>query len=84
MPKLGGSFFMVSVGDDPRLTVSGRRTLEVSWLGYWLPRLHKSGFFPPGRPAIQQLIDEIADLIRPACWRRRREKGSACTHEASG
>ena len=54
----------VRVGDDPRLTLSGRRTLEVYWLGYWLPRLHKSGFFPPGRPAIQQLIDEIADLIR--------------------
>ena len=53
----------VSVGDDPRLTLSGRRTLEVYWLGYWLPRLHKSGFFPPGRPAIQQLIEEIAGLI---------------------
>ena len=54
----------VSVGDNPRLTLSGRRTLEVFWLGYWLTRLHKSGFFPPGRPAILQLIDEIADLIR--------------------
>lgn len=32
--------------------------------GYCLPRLHKSGFFPRGRPAIQQLIEEIADLIR--------------------
>ena len=54
----------VRVGDDPRLTLSGRRTLEVYWLGYWLTRLHKSGFFPPGRPAIQQLIDEIAAPIR--------------------
>jgi NADPH2:quinone reductase len=54
----------ISVGDDPRLTLSGRRTLEVYWLGYWLPRLNKSGFFAPNRPAIPQLIDEIADLIR--------------------
>jgi NADPH:quinone reductase-like Zn-dependent oxidoreductase len=54
----------ISVGDDPRLTLSGRRTLEVYWLGYWLPRLDKSGFFAPDRPAIPQLIDEIVDLIR--------------------
>ena len=54
----------ITVGDDPRLTLSGRRTLEVYWLGYWLPRLDKSGFFAPERPAIPQLIDEIADLIR--------------------
>uniref|UniRef100_UPI003F98EC3C hypothetical protein n=1 Tax=Mycobacterium sp. TaxID=1785 RepID=UPI003F98EC3C len=31
---------------------------------YWLPRLDKSGFFAPGRPAISQLIDEIVDLVR--------------------
>ena len=54
----------VSVGDDPRLTLSGRRTLEVFWLGYWLPRLSRTGFFPTDRPAIHQLIDEIATLIR--------------------
>jgi NADPH:quinone reductase len=54
----------ISVGDDPRLTLSGRRTLEVYWLGYWLPRLDKSGFFAAHRPAIPQLIDEIVDLIR--------------------
>ncbi len=54
----------ITVGDDPRLTLSGRRTVEVYWLGYWLTRLQKSGFFPPGRPAIQQLIEEIAGLIR--------------------
>ena len=54
----------VSVGDDPRLTLSGRRRLEVFWLGYWLQRLNQAGFFPPGRPAIRQLIDEIAQLIR--------------------
>jgi NADPH:quinone reductase len=54
----------IIVGDDPRLTLSGRRTLEVYWLGYWLPRLDNSGFFAPDRPAIPQLIDEIIDLIR--------------------
>jgi NADPH:quinone reductase-like Zn-dependent oxidoreductase len=54
----------ISVGDDPRLTLSGRRTLEVYWLGYWLPRLDKSGFFAPDRAAMPQLIDEIVDLIR--------------------
>ena len=54
----------IIVGDDPRLTLSGRRTLEVYWLGYWLPRLDQSGFFAPDRPAIPQLIDEIVALIR--------------------
>ena len=54
----------ISVGDDPRLTLSGRRTLEVYWLGYWLPRLDKSGFFAADRPALPQLIDECLDLIR--------------------
>jgi len=54
----------IIVGDDPRLTLSGRRTLEVYWLGYWLPRLDNSGFFSPDRPAIPQLIDEIVELIR--------------------
>lgn len=50
----------ISVGDDPRLTLSGRRILEVYWLGYWLPRLDNSGFFPADRPAIPELIDEVA------------------------
>jgi NADPH:quinone reductase-like Zn-dependent oxidoreductase len=54
----------INVGDDPRLTLSGRRILEVYWLGYWLLRLDKSGFFAPDRPAIPQLIDEIVELIR--------------------
>jgi NADPH:quinone reductase-like Zn-dependent oxidoreductase len=54
----------VSIGDDPRLTLSGRRTLEVFWLGYWLPRLNQAGFFPSDRPAIRQLIEEIAQLVR--------------------
>src|SRR5271169_582243 len=54
----------ISVGDDPRLTLSGRRTLEVYWLGYWLSRLDKSGFFAADRPALPQLIDECLELIR--------------------
>ena len=54
----------ISVGDDPRLPLSGRRPLEVYWLGYWLPRLDESGFFATDRPAISQLIDEIVELIR--------------------
>jgi NADPH:quinone reductase-like Zn-dependent oxidoreductase len=54
----------IRVGEDPRFTLSGRRTLEVYWLGYWLPRLDDSGFYPSGAPAMVQLIDEIADLIR--------------------
>src|SRR5271154_958250 len=54
----------IRVGEDPRFTLSGRRTLGVYWLGYWLPRLDDSGFYPSGAPAMVQLIDEIADLIR--------------------
>jgi NADPH:quinone reductase len=54
----------ISVGDDPRLTLSGRRILEVYWLGYWLPRLDNSGFFVADRPALPQLIDECLELIR--------------------
>jgi NADPH2:quinone reductase len=54
----------ICVGEDPRFTLSGRRTLEVYWLGYWLPRLDDSGFYPGGAPAMVQLINEIADLMR--------------------
>jgi NADPH:quinone reductase-like Zn-dependent oxidoreductase len=54
----------IRVGGDPRFTLSGRRTLEVYWLGYWLPRLEDSGFYPSGAPAVAQLIDEIAELMR--------------------
>jgi NADPH:quinone reductase-like Zn-dependent oxidoreductase len=54
----------IRVGEDPRFTLSGRRTLEVYWLGYWLPRLDDSGFFPGTTPAVLQLFDEIADLVR--------------------
>jgi NADPH:quinone reductase len=53
----------IRVGEDPRITLSGRRALEVYWLGYWLPRLDDSGFYPSGSPAMVQLIDEIADLM---------------------
>jgi NADPH2:quinone reductase len=54
----------VRVGEDPRFTLSGRRTLEVYWLGYWLPHLDDSGFFPQGSSAVAQLVEEIADLVR--------------------
>ncbi len=54
----------IRVGDDPRFTLSGRRTLEVYWLGYWIPRLDESGFYPSGTPATAQLMDEVAGLIR--------------------
>jgi NADPH:quinone reductase len=54
----------IRVGEDPRFTLSGRRTLEVYWLGYWLTRLDDSGFYPSGAPAMVQLVDEIADLMR--------------------
>lgn len=54
----------IRVGEDPRFTLSGRRTLEVFWLGYWLPRLNESGLYPEGPPALRQLVDEVADLIR--------------------
>ena len=59
----------IRVGDDPRLILSGRRVLEVFWLGFWLPRLNESGFFRSGRPAIPQLIDEIIELIRDGILR---------------
>jgi len=41
-----------------------RPTPEVYWLGYWLPRLDDSGFFPAGTAAFLQLFDETADLVR--------------------
>jgi hypothetical protein len=54
----------VRVGEDPRDVLSGRRTLEVFWLGYWLPRLEHSGFYPPGTPAGVQLVNDIEALMR--------------------
>ncbi|HWE07890.1 MAG TPA: zinc-dependent alcohol dehydrogenase family protein [Solirubrobacteraceae bacterium] len=54
----------VRVGEDPRDILSGRRTVEVYWLGYWLPRLDESGFYPPGMPARLQLANEIEALMR--------------------
>ena len=53
----------IRVGEDPRDILSGRRVLEVFWLGYWLAHLDESGFYPEGAPAISQLIDEVAQLI---------------------
>jgi NADPH:quinone reductase-like Zn-dependent oxidoreductase len=54
----------VRVGEDPRDILSGRRTLEVFWLGYWLPRLDESGFYSRGTPAGVQLVNDIEALMR--------------------
>jgi hypothetical protein len=54
----------IRMGEDPRDILSGRRTLEVYWLGYWLPRLDESGFYPRGTPAGVQLAQEIEVLMR--------------------
>jgi NADPH:quinone reductase-like Zn-dependent oxidoreductase len=54
----------IRIGEDPRDILSGRRRLEVFWLGYWLPRLDESGFYAPGTPAGSQLAQEIEALMR--------------------
>jgi NADPH2:quinone reductase len=54
----------IRVGEDPRHILSGRRTVEVFWLGYWLPKLDESGFYPAGTPAGLQLVQDIAALMR--------------------
>jgi NADPH:quinone reductase-like Zn-dependent oxidoreductase len=54
----------IRIGDDPRDILSGRRRLEVFWLGYWLPRLDDSGFYPTGTPAGSQLAKDIEALMR--------------------
>jgi NADPH:quinone reductase-like Zn-dependent oxidoreductase len=54
----------IRMGEDPRHILSGRRILEVYWLGYWLPRLDAAGFYPAGTPARLQLANEIAALVR--------------------
>jgi NADPH:quinone reductase-like Zn-dependent oxidoreductase len=54
----------IRVGDNPRHILSGRRRLEVFWLGYWLPRLDEAGLYPPGRPAQLQLAEDIEALMR--------------------
>jgi NADPH:quinone reductase-like Zn-dependent oxidoreductase len=54
----------IRIGEDPRDILSGRRRVEVFWLGYWLPRLDESGFYAPGTPAGSQLAQEIEALIR--------------------
>lgn len=46
----------ILVGDDPRYILSGRRVLEVFWLGYWLPRFDEA--------ERRQLMQDVADLIR--------------------
>ena len=54
----------IRMGEDPRHILSGRRILEVFWLGYWLPRLEESGFYPPQAPARFQLAQDIEALMR--------------------
>jgi NADPH2:quinone reductase len=54
----------IRVGGDPRDILSGRRTVEVFWLGYWLPKLDESGFYAPGTPAGLQLVQDIETLMR--------------------
>ena len=46
----------IRMGEDPRYILSGRRVLEVYWLGYWLPRLEEA--------ARHQLAEDIATLVR--------------------
>jgi NADPH:quinone reductase-like Zn-dependent oxidoreductase len=54
----------IRMGEDPRHILSGRRILEVFWLGYWLPRLDDSGFYPAGTSAASQLGQDIEALMR--------------------
>jgi NADPH:quinone reductase len=44
------------VGDDPRYILSGRRVVEVFWLGYWLATL--------GTEQRRRLVDEVTALMR--------------------
>jgi NADPH:quinone reductase len=46
----------IRVGEDPRYILSGRRVLEVFWLGYWLSRLEET--------ARRQLAEDVVALIR--------------------
>ncbi|MFE4413301.1 zinc-dependent alcohol dehydrogenase family protein [Streptomyces sp. NPDC056821] len=46
----------IRVGEDPRYILAGRRTLEVYWLGYWLPRLTDA--------ERRQLREDIVTLMR--------------------
>ena len=46
----------IRVGADPRYILSGRRMLEVYWLGYWLRRLDET--------ARRQLMQDIVALLR--------------------
>ena len=46
----------MQIGGDPRYILSGRRILEVYWLGYWLPRMDDA--------ARRQVVQDIVDLMR--------------------
>ncbi len=54
----------IRIGEDPRAIISGNRTLEVFWLGYWAPRLDQTGWYAADTPAQFQLIKEIEELMR--------------------
>ena len=54
----------IRIGADPRDIISGGRKLEVFWLGYWVPRLDRTGWYPAGTPAQVQLVKEIEELMR--------------------
>jgi NADPH:quinone reductase-like Zn-dependent oxidoreductase len=74
----------IRVGADPRFILAGHRILEVYWLGYWLPKLGKSGR--------RQLVQDIVTLMRegvlvtsPGRTYPLEEIGTAVTQaEASG
>lgn len=46
----------IRIGEDPRYILAGRRSLEVFWLGYWLPRLDDA--------ARLKLAQDIVALMR--------------------
>jgi hypothetical protein len=46
----------IRVGADRRLILSGRRILEVFWLGYWFPKLDET--------ARHQLVEDVVALMR--------------------
>lgn len=54
----------IRIGQDPRDILSGNRTLEVFWLGYWVTRLEETGWYPAGTPAVAQLVKDVEELMR--------------------
>jgi NADPH:quinone reductase-like Zn-dependent oxidoreductase len=54
----------IRIGENPRDIISGGRALEVFWLGYWVPRLDQTGWYPAGEPAAFHLLKDIEKLMR--------------------